>query len=261
MIPKKIHFCWLSGEEYPPLIQHCIDTWRKVLPDYEIVLWDTKRFDIDSVSWVREAFDAKKYAFAADYIRLYAVYKEGGIYLDSDVEMLKPFDDLLQKKAFIGFEASTKGVEAAVFGAEKGAEWCRKAMDFYVGRHFQLTAKGGVSGEFFAPRIVRGALYELYPDFPKTPPSEPVFVDDNNFMVCPAHFFSPLKYDLEKSYSSEKKIANSYLKNPETYCIHRFNAAWGTKSSTGMQIRAMISDKLKNAIGEKCFDALKGIFK
>lgn len=86
MIPKKIHFCWLSGDEFPPLIQYCIDTWEKVLPDYEIILWDTKRFDINSIAWVKEAFEAKKYAFAADYIRLYAVYTEGGIYLDSDVE-------------------------------------------------------------------------------------------------------------------------------------------------------------------------------
>lgn len=261
MIPKKIHFCWLSGDEYPPLIQHCLDTWKKVLPDYEIVLWDTKRFDVNSVAWVKEAFEAKKYAFAADYIRLYAVYTEGGIYLDSDVEVIKSFNDLLLNKAFIGFEASTKGVEAAIFGAEKGSEWCRIAMDFYKGRHFQLTAKGGVSGEFFAPRIVRNALYKLYPDFPQTPPNRPVFLDCNTFMVCPSHFFSPLKYDLEKSYNSEKKIAKSYLKNPETYCIHRFNAAWGTKASTGMQIRAMLSDVLKHAIGDKCFNFIKGLIR
>lgn len=123
MIPKKIHFCWLSGDEFPPFIRHCIDTWKQVLPDYELVLWNTKRFDINSVPWVKEAFEAKKYAFAADYIRLYSVYTEGGIYLDSDVEVLKRFDDLLQYKSFIGFEAATeKKVEAAIFGAEPGCE-------------------------------------------------------------------------------------------------------------------------------------------
>ena len=99
MIPRKIHFCWLSNDDFPPLIQHCLNTWKDVLPEYEIILWDTKRFNVNSISWVKEAYDAKKYAFAADYIRLYAVYTEGGVYLDSDVEVIKSFNDLLQYKS------------------------------------------------------------------------------------------------------------------------------------------------------------------
>ena len=158
MIPKKIHFCWLSGDEFPPLIQYCINTWNKVLPDYEIILWDTNRFDINSVAWVKEAFEAKKYAFAADYIRLYAVYTEGGIYLDSDVEMIKSFNDLLPNKAFIGFEAATEAVEAAIFGGEPGIEWCRKAMEFYHDKHFSMDEKGGVNLSITAPVFVKDAL-------------------------------------------------------------------------------------------------------
>lgn len=80
MIPKKIHLCWLGGGKYSPLIRHCIDSWYRILPDYEIILWDTGRFDVNSVPWVKEAFAAKKYAFASDYIRAYALYHEGGIY-------------------------------------------------------------------------------------------------------------------------------------------------------------------------------------
>lgn len=107
------------------MIRHCIDSWRRVLPDYEIVLWDTKRFDVNSVPWVKEAFAAKKYAFASDYIRAYALYHEGGIYLDSDVEVLKTFDPLLQYKSFIGFEAVSDMVEPAIIGLKpvwSGAE-------------------------------------------------------------------------------------------------------------------------------------------
>ncbi|MCS2958344.1 hypothetical protein NXX53_17410 [Bacteroides salyersiae] len=89
MIPKRIHLCWLSGDPYPQKIQKCIDSWKVHLPDYEIMLWDLKRFDIAQVPWVEQAFRVKKYAFAADYIRLYALYNYGGIYLDSDVEVLK----------------------------------------------------------------------------------------------------------------------------------------------------------------------------
>lgn len=251
MIPKKIHFCWLSGDEFPPLIKYCIDTWKRVLPDYEIVLWDTKRFDINSVAWVKEAFEAKKYAFAADYIRLYAVYTEGGIYLDSDVEMVKSFNDLLSNKAFIGFEAATEAVEAAVFGGEKGCTWCKEVMKFYYDHHFQVTAQGGVSEDYFAPNIVRNSLNKLFSDFPQVPPIKPIEIAQGEILVCPSHYFSPIKYDIEKSYNSENKIANSYRRNPDTYCIHRFNAAWGIKPSKKIQHWERFKKKLKVIIGEK----------
>ena len=95
MIPKVIHYCWLSGDPIPEKLQRCMDSWKKFLPDYEFVLWDLERFDIKTSQWVKEAFEARKYAFAADYIRLYAVYNYGGIYMDMDVEVVRPFDDLL----------------------------------------------------------------------------------------------------------------------------------------------------------------------
>lgn len=99
MIPKIIHLCWLSGDPYPPKIQKCLESWKKFLPEYEVMLWDGNRFDLNSSSWVAQAF-AKKYAFAADYIRMYALYHYGGIYLDSDVEVLKSFDELLTLPLF-----------------------------------------------------------------------------------------------------------------------------------------------------------------
>ena len=84
-IPKIIHYCWLSGDPYPELVQFCMQSWKEKLPDYDFVLWDKSHFDIHSVPWVEQACSAKKWAFAADYIRLYALYNYGGIYLDSDV--------------------------------------------------------------------------------------------------------------------------------------------------------------------------------
>ena len=104
MIPKKIHFCWLGGGKYPERVRQCMESWRRALPGYEIVRWDESRFDVNSVPWVREAIERKKYAFAADYIRHYALYHEGGIYLDTDVEVLKPFDDLLDAEMFAVIE-------------------------------------------------------------------------------------------------------------------------------------------------------------
>ena len=88
-IPKIIHLCWLSGDPYPEKIQTCIDSWKKNLPDWEIMIWDTNKFDVNSTEWTKQAFAEKKYAFVADYIRFYALYNYGGVYLDSDVEVLK----------------------------------------------------------------------------------------------------------------------------------------------------------------------------
>ena len=105
LIPKVIHFCWLSNDPYPLKIRRCMDTWKKVMPDYEVKLWNTDNFDIDSVPYVRQAFEARKWAFAADYIRMYALYTEGGIYLDSDVKILKRFDDFLHYSFFSSFSS------------------------------------------------------------------------------------------------------------------------------------------------------------
>ena len=135
MIPKIIHLCWLSGDSYPPKIAKCLKSWEKYLPDYKIILWDTKRFDLNSSLWVKQAFEKKKYAFAADYIRFYALYHMGGIYLDSDVEVLKDFDDLLDLPYFVGAEKA-QTPEAAIIGAEKGCDWIKQCLDYYQDRSF-----------------------------------------------------------------------------------------------------------------------------
>lgn len=135
MIPKIIHLCWLSGDEYPETIRKCIETWHRHLPDYEIWLWDTKRFDVNSTLWTKQAFEIRKYAFAADYIRLYALYYYGGIYLDSDVWVYKSFDELLGLPYFIG-QCYNRCFEAAVIGAEKGMPWIKHILDYYNDRPF-----------------------------------------------------------------------------------------------------------------------------
>lgn len=136
-IPKIIHLCWLSGDEYPNDIKLCLDSWKQHLPDYEVWLWDTKRFDINSTIWTKQAFENKKYAFAADYIRLYALYHYGGIYLDSDVMVYKSFDPLLSLPYFIGQDYN-RCFEAAVIGAQKGMPWIKHILDHYDNRQFVL---------------------------------------------------------------------------------------------------------------------------
>lgn len=248
MIPKKIHFCWLSGDEFPPLIKYCIETWKKVLPDYEIILWDTSRFDINSVPWVKEAFEAKKYAFAADYIRFYALYTEGGIYLDSDVEVLRSFNSLLNSESFIGFEAATEMVEAAIVGSVTGMPWCKDILDFYKDKHFKL---GMDTSGILAPVVTGNVLRKRYSEFPNIIPTQPVNINNGEIVVYPAHYFSPIKYDIEKNYSCTKVTSSKYNKNSETICIHRFNASWTIKPSRKIQYWEMFKKKLISLLGKE----------
>lgn len=108
MIPKKIHYCWFGGNPLPPLAVKCIESWKKYCPDYEIKEWNESNFDLNCNEYVREAYEAKKWAFITDVVRLYAMVTEGGIYMDTDVEVLRPLDDLLVYEAVSGFETKTR---------------------------------------------------------------------------------------------------------------------------------------------------------
>jgi hypothetical protein len=131
-IPKIIHYCWLSDDPVPPDYQKYRDLWKIKLPDYQFLLWDTKRFDINQTLWTRQAFESGMYACAADYIRFFAVYNFGGIYLDMDMEIIKPFCSLLDAELMIAYENQTgENLEAGCFGAVKGHEYIKKCMEYY----------------------------------------------------------------------------------------------------------------------------------
>ena len=121
MIPKIIHYCWLSGDKFPPLFKKCINSWKKQLPGWEFRLWDKSCLEEINEPWVHEAYEAKVYSHASDYIRLYAVYKYGGFYLDCDVEVLKDFSPLTGLDYVLSKEnSSSEYIEAATFGAHAG---------------------------------------------------------------------------------------------------------------------------------------------
>lgn len=136
-IPKIIHYCWLSNDPIPQNLKDCMETWKEKLPDYEFILWNFDRFDKKSSLWVQQAFDNKKYAFAADYIRLFAVYNYGGFYMDMDIKVLKTFNDLLNQNIAIAFEDfEQNGIEAGCFGAEKQNPYIADCLTHYKDRSF-----------------------------------------------------------------------------------------------------------------------------
>ena len=148
MIPKKIHYCWFGGKPLPKSALKCIESWHKYLPDYEIVRWDESNFDVNSIPYTAEAYKAKKYAFVSDYARFYILYHEGGIYFDTDVEVIRPFDDIIAKGPFMGCEHRYKengtpedlGVAPGLgLGVEAGHLIIKELLKNYEGLHYILS--------------------------------------------------------------------------------------------------------------------------
>ncbi len=135
MIPKIIHYCWFGRNPLPSEARKCIASWKKYLPDYEIKEWNEDTFDINSNQYVKEAYENRKFAFVTDYVRLYALVNEGGIYMDMDVEVLKSYDSFLYHVAFSGFE-NNNYVPTGMMASEKGGRWVTELLDEYNGRKF-----------------------------------------------------------------------------------------------------------------------------
>lgn len=231
MIPKIIHYCWLSDDPYPPVIKKCIDSWHKHLADYEFILWNTKNFDINSVPWVKQAFEAKKYAFAADYIRLNALYNYGGIYLDSDVLVYKSFNDLLVLPYFIG-QDFVGAFEPAIIGAQRGLDWIKKIMNYYNDKDF-INPNGSLNIKnlpvvFFEQLFPHYKFQRIY--YPKE-----FSKDEIIFNLFPSKFFNgrnnlhPVQY-------------------PESYCSHLFANSWTDSQNSANLMTQLIPKKLLNII-------------
>ena len=186
MIPKIIHYCWLSDFPLPNNVQKCIESWKKYMPDYQIKRWSTKNFDINSITLVKEAYNAQKWAFAADYIRVYALYTEGGIYLDSDVMLYGNLEPLLDSDFVSGIEYHPSfeeeklnlencildktgkrcnknkkvygiGIQAAVLAARKEHPLMKKCIDFYA----NYTLKSLLEEQMTAPAVIANNAEEF----------------------------------------------------------------------------------------------------
>lgn len=137
-IPRKIHYFWMGGNPIPALEQKCIDSWKRVCPDYEIVLWNEDNYDVAKCPYMKQAYESKKWGFVPDYARLDVIYRYGGIYLDTDVEVIKRFDPLLNLEGFVGFESKGLVAFGQGFGAKKGNRMIRAMRDRYEDLRFRL---------------------------------------------------------------------------------------------------------------------------
>ncbi|WP_455497023.1 glycosyltransferase family 32 protein [Coprobacter sp.] len=206
MIPKVIHYCWFGKAKYPDFHRQCIEKWRVKLPDYTFKLWDESTFDVKSIKYTREAYKAGKYAFVSDYVRLHALYTEGGIYLDTDVEIIKTFDDLLHQNAFVGLE-SKNYISTAVMGSVAKGEWITSMLNLYKDKVFVLS-----TGDYDQTTNVVLLTKEMI--------RLNLFKNDNQNIVklYSEEYFSPKSFE-----------DGTIVQTDNTYAIHHFAFSWKKK--------------------------------
>ncbi len=221
MIPKKIHYCWFGRGQMPELAISCIKSWEEKLPDYEIIAWNEDNFDINSNEYVKQAYESKKFAFVTDYVRLYALYHHGGIYMDTDVEVLKPFDKFLEHRAFTGCEDDMMCVTGTMASVQ-GHKWIGNLLSGYDSRKFILP-----DGSFDKTPNT-GVITKLtINEYGWKPKNERQHLKEG-LVIYPFDVFCAKQWR-----TGEVIITN------ETHTIHHFSASWHSKS-----------DKIKHRIGK-----------
>jgi mannosyltransferase OCH1-like enzyme len=229
MIPKIIHYSWISNDPYPEKIQKCIDSWKEKLPDYQFINWNRDTFDFDSVQWLREAYEDKNWAYCADFLRIQALYHYGGIWLDTDVEVIKSFNDLLDLPYFLGVEPffgekkfNELGIEAAVMGTEKHSPIFSCVLNWYY-VHTYYEIKDNLL-EYILPNIMKRCISYLYNNL-----NYNMIIDKQQFIninsvinIFTYTVFSALIKTIDGELLSIEQDEN-------TYTIHHFNGGWVTE--------------------------------
>lgn len=207
MIPKIIHYIWLGGKPLPKIAEKCIKSWKKYCPDYEIKRWDETNLDIDKYQFAKDAYDAKKFAFASDVLRTVILYNEGGIYLDIDVELLKPIDELVKVGNFGGFETSNLLAPGLIWTVEPGDNCIKEILNIYKVLKFdENNCKTNTICAIFSNYFSEKGL----------------MLNNKTQKICNYTFYSSEYFSPIDVITSKKKITKN------TYSIHWYNASWYT---------------------------------
>jgi hypothetical protein len=206
-IPKVIHYCWFGRGEKPDIVKKCIRSWEKNLPDYQIIEWNEDNFDTSLNSFVKEAYECKKYAFVSDYVRVYALYHTGGIYLDTDVEVFKNFDNLLHHESFWGFEQENY-IATSTIGAAKGNYLIKYFLDSYGEKRFMK--EDGTNNELTNVAIITDILKQ-----------RGLEMDGQYHELLGIGAFYPQTYFSPYDYINCQKFISD-----DTYAMHHFYKSW-----------------------------------
>jgi mannosyltransferase OCH1-like enzyme len=212
MIPKQIHYCWFGGNPLPDSAKKCIESWKKFCSDYEIIEWNESNFDVNCCEYVHEAYEAKKWAFVSDVARLYIVAEHGGIYLDTDVELIKPLDSLLKYNGFMGFEEKQYVALGLGFGAIKGNPLVCELAESY--RSLSFIREDGSYNLKPIPHYTTEIMEKHGLQ------TNGKFQMIDGVAVFPKEYFCPFDYNTGKMNIT-----------PNTYSIHWYDASWYDESS------------------------------
>lgn len=233
-IPKVIHYCWFGNGKMPALSEKCIKSWKKYCPDYKIVCWSEENFDVNENKYAKEAYQAGKWAFVSDYVRLKVLYDHGGIYLDTDVELIKPLDSLIEETGYIGFEDGGNISTGLGFACEKGNEFVGAILKDYDDISF--VNPDGTYDLTPCPDRNTKTLINLGLDISK---KDQIFM---GMHILPEEYLCPIKY-----YTGKKVITDN------TYSIHHYYASWTSATSKRTTF-------VKRIIGVKLYEKLYGKF-
>jgi len=237
-IPKVIHYIWLGGKPLPKTIKKYLKTWQKHCPDYEFKRWDESNIDLNFCKYCKDAYDAKKYAFASDVVRFDILYKEGGIYLDIDVEILKPIDKFLDDKMFMGFENSKFVAPGLIMGCQKGTPLMKEMLDVYQKAEFDSTNpdKWITVCSMVTDKLKEYGLKQ---------------VNETQKLSCGTIYSSD--YFCPKDMSDGRIVITE-----NTHTIHHYLSSWGTPWSS---FKRSVKQFIKRLIGKKNVEKLKNKLK
>jgi hypothetical protein len=220
MIPKIIHYCWFGRKPLPALAVQCIASWEKYLPDYAIKEWNEDNFDVNIVPYTKEAYQSQKYAFVSDYARFWILYKYGGVYFDTDVEVIKPMDEILANGAFMGIEyISTFGVAPGLGMACMPCSGIYKeVLDLYATLSF---SNGNGNGNLNYTTVVEHTTSILKKHGLR---DSNIIQNIDGIYIYPSEYFCPKNW-----------ITSTLTITPNTYTIHHYNASWVPRFATFRQ--------------------------
>lgn len=214
MIPKIVHYCWFGGNPLPEDARKCVDSWRRFFPDYEIREWNESNYDVRSIPYIAEAYAAGKYAFVSDYARMDILLRYGGVYFDTDVEVIRPFDDILAGGAFMGCEIDGGSADSPIMvnpglglGLEAGNPVAARIVEFYRTHNFR-TPDGGVNPTAIV-KITTEALKQGGLE------NKPGFQTVEGVTVYPREYFNPFD-----------DLTGKLHTTPRTHSIHWFSKTW-----------------------------------
>lgn len=232
MIPKVIHYCWFGRNEKPQVALECIKIWKKYFPGWKIIEWNEDNYDLSGIQYIEDAYKLKKWAFVSDLVRLDVLYKYGGIYLDIDVDFLKPLPDVfLNYKGFMGFEHTKTIAPGLILGVEKNNSFVKMILDSYDGERFYYNKNGiyktintRITEALLEQGLIKNNKYQVVGDF----------------HIFPSEYFCGYNTDIREPEITENTI-----------CWHHYLGSWSNPS-----IKMKLQDCLKKMIGVKNYKRL-----